>query len=128
MTNIAYFDIPADNIDRAKHFYSSLLGWKIEPTKAPMDKAAVAASQYQDITTGKPAEGTLHMGGMYRRQKDETIKTFVAVDDIDAVLAKVEKLGGKIVMPKWAINGVGLVAMIEDTEGNGFGIWKPLVK
>ena len=125
MPNIAYFDIPADNVDRAKRFYSSLLGWTIEPTKAILDKAAAAASQYQDVLTGKPEEGTIHMGGMYKRQKDETINTFVAVDDIDAVLAKVENLGGKIVMPKWTINGVGLVAMIQDTEGNGFGIWKP---
>ena len=46
------------------------------------------------------------------------------VDDIDKVLASVEKLGGKIVMPKEIIRGVGLVAIIQDTEGNGFGIWK----
>ena len=34
MPNIAYFEIPANNVDRAKHFYHALLGWKIEPTKA----------------------------------------------------------------------------------------------
>jgi predicted enzyme related to lactoylglutathione lyase len=42
------------------------------------------------------------------------------------VLAKVEKLGGTIVMPREMIPGAGLVAMIKDTEGNGIGIWKPL--
>jgi predicted enzyme related to lactoylglutathione lyase len=127
MANIAYFDIPADNVDRAKHFYSSLLGWKIEPTKVPMDKEKQAASQYHDIITGKAEEGTLNMGGLYKRQMDEPIKTFVKVEDIDKVLAKVEKLGGKIVMPKGMIQGVGLVSMITDTEGNIIGIWKPVM-
>ncbi|MEI7856345.1 MAG: VOC family protein [Methanomicrobiales archaeon] len=126
MANIAYFEIPADNVDRAKHFYQSLLGWKIGPTQAPMDPSKAAAIQYQDIVTGPAQEGTMNMGGMYKRQMTETIKNFVDVGDLDKVLAKVEKLGGKIVMPKEGIPGVGLVAIIQDTEGNGIGLWKPL--
>lgn len=54
------------------------------------------------------------------------LKDYVEVDDIDAVLAKVESLGGTIVMPKEMIPEVGLVAMIQETEGNGIGIWKPV--
>jgi uncharacterized protein len=126
MANIAYFDIPADNVDRAKQFYSSLLGWKIEPTRVPMDPANKAASQYHDIITGNTEEGTLNTGGLYKRQMNEPIKTFVKVEDIDKVVSNVEKLGGKIVMPKGMIKGVGLVAMILDTEGNMIGIWKPV--
>ncbi|MGB9175869.1 MAG: VOC family protein [Methanoregula sp.] len=127
MPNIAYFDIPADNVDRAKHFYKSLLGWKIEPMKTTPDQERIAAMQYHDVTTGKPGGGTMNRGGLYKRQMTETIKNYVAVEDIDKVLAKVEKLGGKIVLPKEMIPGVGLVAMIQDTEGNGIGIWKPLI-
>ena len=125
MANIAYFEIPADNVDRAKHFYKSLLGWKIAPVKAPsMDLGKMASMEYHDITTGDAKEGTMNMGGLYKRQMGETIKNYVMVEDIDKVLAKVEKLGGKIVMPKEMIKGVGLVAIIRDTEGNGFGIWE----
>ena len=54
MANIAYFEIPADNVDRAKKFYQSLLGWTIEPTKTPMDPAMVASMQYHDMSTGEP--------------------------------------------------------------------------
>jgi predicted enzyme related to lactoylglutathione lyase len=49
MANIVYFEIPADNDDRAKHLYHSLLGWKIESTKVPVSDASM---QYQDIITG----------------------------------------------------------------------------
>jgi predicted enzyme related to lactoylglutathione lyase len=40
----------------------------------------------------------------------------------------VEKLSGKITMPKTDIPGVGMVVMIQDTEGNAIGIWKPVRK
>jgi len=125
MANIAYFEIPADNVDRAKHFYHALLGWKIAPTKTPMDPAMVKTMDYQDVNTGDPKEGSMSMGGMYRRQMGEGIMNYVVVDDIDKVLARVEKLGGKIIRPKWEIPSVGTVAIIADSEGNGIGIWKP---
>jgi len=126
MPNIAYFEIPADNVDRAKHFYKNLLGWKIDPIKTPtMDLKSMEAIQYNEITLGEPTLGTINMGGLYKRQGDETIKNYVMVDDVDKVVAKVEKLGGKIIMPKFMIKGVGLVALLQDTEGNGFGVWTP---
>lgn len=128
MPNIAYFEIPANNIDRAKHFYHALLGWKIEPTKTAMDPAKVATMQYHDVITGEPQEGTLNMGGLYKRQMTENITNHVMVEDIDKVLEKVGKLGGKIVVPKMDIPNVGLNAIIQDTEGNTIGIWKPVKK
>jgi uncharacterized protein len=90
-----------------------------------MDLGAMAAMQYHGITMGEPEEGTMNMGGMYKRQMGEGIKSYVKVDDIDKVLAKIERLGGRILMPKEMIKGVGLVAIIRDTEGNGIGIWEP---
>jgi len=128
MANIAYFEIPADNVDRAKHFYHSLLGWKIQPTKSPMDPSKVASMQYQDVITGEAKEGTLSMGGMYKRQMTESIINYVVTDDINKVLANVEKLGGKIVVPKMEIKSVGLTAIIQYTEGNVIGLWKPAMK
>lgn len=52
----------------------------------------------------------------------EPILDFVIVDNIDAILAKVESLGGKITLPKTEITGVGLNAMILDSEGNVIGL------
>ena len=72
MANIAYFEIPADNVDRAKKFYQSLLGWTIEPTKTPMDPAMVASMQYHDISTGEPEEGTLQ--GWVECTRDRCLK------------------------------------------------------
>jgi len=125
MANIAFFQVPADNIDRAKHFYHSLLGWKIAPTQTPMDPAIIASMQFHDIITGDSREGTMNMGLLYKRQMTEPIINFVIVDDLDKILANVEKLGGKIVRPKEEIKTVGLVAIILDSEGNPIGLWQP---
>jgi uncharacterized protein len=124
MPNIGHFMIPADDVGRARHFYSTLLGWKIEPSPIPLDPG-MDALQYHDITTGKAATGMLSGGGLYKRHMDEPILNFVFVDDIDKVLAKVEKLGGKITLPKTEIPGVGLNAMILDSEGNIIGLLMP---
>jgi len=117
--------IPADNVDRAKHFYRTLLGWKIEPTRNPMEPSKMAAMQYHDIITGAAKEGMMNTGGLYRRHRTESILTFVEVEDMDRVLSKVEMLGGRITMQKEEIRGVGLTAVIQDPEGNVIGLWKP---
>ena len=127
MANIGHFMIPADNIDRAKRFYQSLLGWKIAKVAAPsMDLEMLAAMEYHDISTGNALAGTLNTGGLYKRHMNEPILNFVLVDDIDTVLANVERLGGKITLPKTKIKGVGTNAMIQDSEGNVIGLLEPV--
>ena len=85
----------------------------------------MAAMQYHDIRTGSAKEGEMNTGGLYKRHMTESILTFVEVEDIDKVLSKVEKLGGRVTMQKEEIKGVGLTAVIEDSEGNVIGLWKP---
>jgi uncharacterized protein len=126
MANIVYFEIPADDVDRAKRFYNSLLGWKIEPTKVPVPDTSM---QYQDIITGEPNEvtpmGSLSTGGMYKRQMNEPIVNYVMVNDIDEKIAMVENLGGKIAVPKRELEAVGEFVIIQDTEGNVIALFKP---
>ena len=126
MPNIGYFEIPADDVKRAKKFYSNLFGWTIGPTAMPT--AMPPEVEYQDVKCGEPMEGALAMGGMYRRQMPGTpITVYAMVEDFDKVVGKVEKLGGKIIMPKTMVEGVGLTAVIQDTEGNVIGLWEPMM-
>jgi hypothetical protein len=37
---------------------------------------------------------------------------------------KIEKLGGKICLPKTAVPEMGYFAVCQDTENNMFGIWE----
>jgi predicted enzyme related to lactoylglutathione lyase len=125
MANISHFMVPADDVSRARKFYSSLLGWTIEPVHDTPGMPGMDAMQYHEIRTGPARAGSLNSGGLYRRHMNEPVLNFAEVEDLDAAVAKVETLGGKITMPATAIPGVGRVAMILDSEGNLFGIWKP---
>lgn len=120
MSNIAYFEVPVDDLKRARKFYSDLLGWEFMPTDVPD-----IPMEYWNITTGAAKEGTLNMGGMYQRQGPMGgILTYVKVDQIDKTLARVEKLGGKVINPKMTLNTVGSMATILDTEGNVIALWE----
>jgi len=124
MANLTHFMIPADDVARAKRFYAALLGWKIDPVAAP-GTMGIGAMQYHEITTGPVEPGALSSGGLYKRHQKEPILSFVQVGDIESVVSKVEELGGKVMMPISEIPGVGLTAMILDTENNMIGIWMP---
>jgi predicted enzyme related to lactoylglutathione lyase len=111
MSSIVHFEIPADDIQRAKAFYSSLFGWKIEGIQG-MDYAMI------DVF-GAPG------GGMMKRMHpDQQITDYIGVPSVDEYAAKVEKLGGKIIVPKKAVPGMGYFVICMDTENNSFGIWE----
>jgi uncharacterized protein len=111
MSSIVHFEIPADDIQRAKAFYSNLFGWKIEDYQG-MDYAMI------DVF-GAPG------GGMMKRMHPEQqITNYIGVPSVDEYAAKVEKLGGKIIIPKKAVPGMGYFIICMDTENNAFGIWE----
>ncbi len=111
MSSIVHFEIPADDIQRAKAFYSSLFGWNI---------VGMHGMDYMMIDTyGAPG------GGMMKRMHpDHHITSYIGVPSVDEYAAKVEKLGGKIIVPKSAVPGMGYFIICMDTENNAFGIWE----
>jgi hypothetical protein len=48
----------------------------------------------------------------------------LAVDDIDATLAAVEKHGGSTVNGKQPVGDMGFAAYFTDSEGNVMGLWQ----
>jgi predicted enzyme related to lactoylglutathione lyase len=113
--SIVWFGIPADNPERAKAFYSNLFGWKINLFPGGGD--------YWHIDTG--GSDDTPDGGLKRREHpQEPITNYVSVDSVAEFAKKIEKLGGKICMPKTAVPQMGYFAVCQDTEGNTFGIWE----
>jgi len=111
MSSIVHFEIPADDIQRAKAFYSNLFGWKIE---------GIQGMDYMMIDVfGAPGGGM-----MMRMHPDQQITEYIGVPSVDEYAAKVAKLGGKIIVPKKAVPGMGYFVICMDTENNAFGIWE----
>ncbi|HMC24231.1 MAG TPA: VOC family protein [Candidatus Udaeobacter sp.] len=113
--SIVWFEIPADNPDRAKAFYSNLFGWKINPFPGGGD--------YWHIDTGG-ADDTPDGALKGRRHPGEPIVNYISVDSVAEFSKKIEKLGGKICMSRTAVPQMGYFAVCQDTEGNAFGLWE----
>ena len=113
--SIVWFEIPADNVERARAFYGALFGWKIEKFPGMMD--------YWHIDTGGSNDSP--DGGMLKRKGPEhTITNYVHVASANQGAAKVVKLGGKICMSRTAVPQMGYFVVCQDTEGNMFALWE----
>ena len=112
MSSIVHFEIPADDMQRAKIFYSNLFGWKIVGVPGMDDYMMI------DVY-GAPGGGV-----MKRMHPDQQITDYIGVPSVDEYRALVEKLGGKIIVPKKAVPGMGYFVICMDTENNAFGIWE----
>ena len=113
--SIVWFEIPADNTERAKAFYSNLFGWEINPFPGTGD--------YWHIDTGG-ADDTPDGALMARKHPQQPITNYVSVNSVTESSKKIEQLGGKICMAKTAVPQMGYFAVCQDTEGNQFGIWQ----
>ena len=123
MPTIVHFEIPSDNVERSKRFFNELFGWNIE--KVPADKLPEGV-EYWGITT-KDHEGKNAVnGGMMKRMKAEQqgILNYVDVKSVEESSIKAQQLGGKVIMPKMAVPGMGYMAVCLDTENNTFGLWQ----
>ena len=116
MPTIVHFEIPTDDLERAKKFYSQLFGWKIEKA-GPMEYWLIATTDDQ----GEPAVGG---GMMARQQPQQGITTYIGVPCVEESAAEVEKLGGKVVVPKMPVPGHGYFVVCLDTENNAFALWE----
>ena len=109
-----HFEIPAENPERAMQFYSTLFGWKFQKWEGPVD--------YWVISTGQPGEPGIDGGLMPRRDPAQPCVNTVGVANLDESLKTAESAGGKCVVPKMPIPGVGWLAYCKDTEGHIFGM------
>jgi len=112
MPGIVHFEIPTDNAERARQFYGDLFDWAFElgPGESP----------YWVTRT----DGGVGVGLLPRQNEHHGPTNYISVESVDDASRRVEELGGKIVVPKQAVPGMGWFAACIDTEGNGFSLWQ----
>ena len=109
---VVHFELPADEPARCMTFYQQAFGWAFEKWDGPME--------YWMIKTG---EGEGINGGLARREQPGQPPTnVIAVPSADDATRAIVAAGGKEVVPKMAVPGVGWTAYFADTEQNVFGI------
>lgn len=115
---INWFEIPVKNFDTAKKFYETILGSEMMSMEAMGMQSAFFPA---DIMNGHIG-GCITKGKGYEPADTGSLVYLNGGDDLSSILAKVEKAGGKIVLPKTAIGENGFMAHFQDTEGNKVGL------
>jgi predicted enzyme related to lactoylglutathione lyase len=116
MGNVRHFAINADDLPRARRFYEDVFAWRFQPWGPP---------GFFMIATG---DGEVPMGSLQQRRelapgtRLNGFECTIAVEqDVALVAAAVVANGGRILMEKATIPGVGDLIFFQDPEGNVAG-------
>jgi len=115
---INWFEIPVADMDSAQAFYETVLACKMR--REDLDDSTLAVFPYDEPATG----GCLQSGANRSATAGSGIRIYLDCSpSLDAVLARIEGAGGKIVSPRFALpDGMGVIAHIRDVEGNEVGL------
>ncbi|MBS1598724.1 MAG: VOC family protein [Bacteroidetes bacterium] len=117
--SINWFEISVLDIKRATKFYETIFSIKMEPNEMMGRKMAFFPAE--DMS-GK-VSGGLVQSGQHKPSAEGVVLYLNGNPDLGVALGKVEKAGGKVVMPKTKITDeIGHMAFFIDTEGNSIGL------
>lgn len=111
--DITHVEIPVSDLAAATGFYSRLFGWQI--SEAPGFEGYPMWRAPNQISGGALTA---------REEGFSQPRSVIEVDSIDAVLAKVTELGGKVDMPKGPIDASSWYAVFTDPDGNQIGLYE----
>jgi len=119
MAGHLYFEIQADDTQRAIGFYKGVFSWKFE-------QAFGLPVEYWRIETGGSR------GGLLKRPVQppppecgtNAFVVSIEVENFDETAEKIGSLEGKVALPKFAVPGVCWQGYFVDTEGNTFGLFQ----
>jgi len=120
MNNPSYFEIQADDCSRAVNFYKEIFGWQFTKDEH------IAIEYWRILADGQ-------RGGLLKRPVPapaggagtNAYVCSMEVMNFDETASKIESMGGKVALPKFAVPGICWQGYFIDTEGNTFGLFQP---
>jgi uncharacterized protein len=110
---IVHWEIQAENPDVLHKFYAEALGWVIDANNE-MKYGMVSSGGHEGIDGG--------IGGKFGGDGARTrVLVYASVPSIVDMLARIEELGGKTLMPRTDVGPV-IMALYADPEGNTMGL------
>ena len=119
MHGYIFFEIHADDVQRAANFYQSIFGWRFTRNLG-------APIEYMDIETGHSRAGLLKrpVKTPAPGQGANAFVCSVEVKNFDVVAARITANGGQVSLRKFPVPGRCWQGYFIDTEGNTFGIFE----
>lgn len=114
---IHWFEIFVGDLERAVRFYETVLGIELRRASEDGRPMAIFASAVTEGVGG----ALVHQPG--REPTATGALVYLDADGkLDASLARVERAGGSVVVPKTDIGAPGFIALVRDSEGNVVGL------
>ena len=114
-------DLSTTDVDAAKAFYGTLLGWEAEDL--PVDESTVYSMQRRD---GKVVAAIAPQPPQQREAGVPPLwNSYVWVESADATAQRVEELGGTVHAPPFDVMEAGRMAVVADPQGAFFLAWEP---
>ena len=112
---IGWCDMMTDDVEKARDFYTAVIGWDTEVMDIGMGPYTVFK------TGGNPAAGMMAKPAE-AADAPNTWTSYVTVDDVDACAARVAGAGGTVLNGPVDIPAVGRMAIIQDPTGGVIGM------
>jgi len=109
-----WVDLSTPDAAAAKNFYTQLFGWTADDMPAGPDMIYTML-----LKDGKEAAALSES-----KERPPFWQSYVSVGSVDDVAAKVEGLGGKVVMAPFDVLDVGRMAVLQDPTGATFNLWE----
>lgn len=113
MARVIHFEIPSDEPEKAKEFYSTVFGWKLNQW---------GSEPYWLCSTGAKSKPGIDGAIIKKRGPDHPLVNTIGVEDLENTLTLIQQHGGIVVVPKMAIPGMGWLAYFKDLDGNIMGV------
>ncbi len=114
----SYVELITPDQGAARTFYGELFGWDFAET--PMDGGSVY------LTAQLHGDGVAGLGGQMPELAGHPAfwGVYLAVDDVDAAVAKVEPAGGKVEAGPFDVMEFGRMAAVQDPTGARVSLWQ----
>ena len=108
---VIHAEIRSADPDATRRFMAELFGWKVA--------SEGGFPGYTFMDTG--ADAGAHVAISPRQAAEDEVLFFVAVQDVDATLARAQQLGGTIIQPAQHVPGVSF-GVLADAQGHRIGV------
>lgn len=112
---VVHWELWSKDPEKVSDFYARVFDWQIRH---------IPEMKYRLVETG--GQGGIN-GGIMTPQEGPwpgNMAFYIDVDDLEAYCAKIREAGGKIIVERMDVPGVGALALFEDTDGRVMGLWK----
>ena len=112
---VVHWEFWSENPEKVSGFYEKVFDWKVRH---------IPEMDYRLVETG--GTGGIN-GGIMTPKKGPwpgKLAFYIDVDDLDAYTRKITEAGGKVIVAKQDVPGVGQLALFEDPDGRVNGLWK----